>query len=75
MYSYFILECKVEGRERERERNEMVDVCLYSLQDFSSLSRYVGEQQGVPFLNYVSDFHLLYFLYTASPAGIDFKVS
>lgn len=44
-------------------------------QDFNSLSRFVSEQHGVPFLNYMSDFHLLYHLYTASPAGIDFKVS
>ena len=44
-------------------------------QDFSSLSRYIGEQHGVHFLNYLSDFHLLYYLHTASPAGIDFKVN
>ena len=46
--------------------------CLF--QDFSVLSRYLSEQHGIHFLNYMSDFHLLYFLYTANPAAIDFKV-
>lgn len=44
------------------------------LQNFNTLSDYLREQSGVPFLSYMADFHLLLFLYRAeSELGIDFK--
>ena len=53
----------------------MSRVIFIGFQDFNCLSRYVSDQIGIHFLNYMSDFHLLYYLYTSTPAGIDFKVS
>ena len=45
------------------------------VQDFSALCEYLRRQQGVPFLNYMANFHLLLFLYTHEVAGLHLKVS
>lgn len=43
------------------------------IQDFSSLSSYLHNQQTSNFLCYMSDFHLLLYLYTDTELGLRFK--
>ena len=51
---------------------------MFCVQNMASLSSYLCNQSGSSFLNYMADFHLLFYLYTSQElevAGVSLKVS